>query len=94
MKILLVILGIVVVAAIAVVAGCRILASRSTEATVALTSKLPGKVAVAYYSQSNVGNTATVAKWIAKYTGGELVPIETVEAKTLERRTGCSRCRS
>ena len=80
MKILLVILGIVVVAAIAVVAGCRILASRSTEATVALTAKLPGKVAVVYYSQSKVGNTATVAKWIAKYTGGELVPIEAVEA--------------
>ena len=80
MKILLVILGIVVVAAIAVVAGCRMLASRSTEATVALTAKLPGKVAVVYYSQSKVGNTATVAKWIAKHTGGELVPIETVEA--------------
>ncbi len=80
MKVLLVILGIVVVAAIAVVAGCRILASRSTEATVALTAKLPGKIAVVYYSQSKVGNTATVAKWIAKHTGGELVPIETVEA--------------
>ena len=80
MKILLVILGIVVVAAIAVVAGCRILASRSTEATVALTAKLPGKIAVVYYSQSKVGNTATVAKWIAKHTGGELVPIETAEA--------------
>ena len=80
MKVLLVILGIVVVAAIAVVAGCLILASRSTEATVALTAKLPGKVAVVYYSQSKVGNTATVAKWIAKHTGGELVPIETIEA--------------
>lgn len=80
MKVMLVILGIVVVAAIAVVAGCRILASRSTEATMALTAKLPGKVAVVYYSQSKVGNTATVAKWIAKHTGGELVPIEAVEA--------------
>ena len=80
MKVLLVILGIVVVAAIAVVAGCRILANRSTEATVALTAKIPGKIAVVYYSQSKVGNTATVAKWIAKHTGGELVPIETVEA--------------
>ena len=80
MKVMLVILGIVLVAAIVVVAGCRVLASRSTEATVALTAKLPGKVAVVYYSQSKVGNTATVAKWIAKHTGGELVPIETVEA--------------
>jgi len=80
MKVMLIILGIVVVAAIAVVAGCRIMASRSTEATVALTAKIPGKIAVVYYSQSKVGNTATVAKWIAKHTGGELVPIETVEA--------------
>ncbi len=80
MKVLLVILGIVVVAAIAFVAGCRILANRSTEATVALTAKIPGKVAVVFYSQSKVGNTATVAKWIAKHTGDELVPIETVEA--------------
>ena len=80
MKVMLVILGIVLVAAIVVVAGCRMLASRSTEATVPLTAKLPGKVAVIYYSQSKVGNTATVAKWIAKHTGGELVPIEAVEA--------------
>ena len=80
MKVMLVILGIVLVVAIVVVAGCRILASRSTEATVGLTAKLPGKIAVVYYSQSKVGNTATVAKWIAKHTGGELVPIETVEA--------------
>ena len=80
MKVLLIILGIVFVAAIAVVVGGRILASRSTEATVTLTAKVPGKVAVVYYSQSKVGNTATVAKWIAKHTGGELVPIEAVEA--------------
>ena len=80
MKVLLIILGVVVVAAIAFMAGCRILASRSTEATVGLTAKLPGKIAVVYYSQSKVGNTATVAKWIAKHTGGELVPIEAVEA--------------
>ena len=80
MKVLLIILGVVVVAAIAFMAGCRILESRSTEATVGLTAKLPGKIAVVYYSQSKVGNTATVAKWIAKHTGGELVPIEAVEA--------------
>ena len=80
MKVLFIIFGIVLVAAIAVVAGCRIMASRSTEATVALTAKIPGKIAVVYYSQSKVGNTVTVAKWIAKHTGGELVPIETVDA--------------
>ncbi len=80
MKVLFIIFGIVLVAAIAVVAGCRIMASRSTEATVALTAKIPGKIAVVYCSQSKVGNTVTVAKWIAKHTGGELVPIEAVEA--------------
>ena len=66
MKVLLIILGIVVVAALAVVVGCRMLASRSTEATITLTAKVPGKIAVVYYSQSKVGNTATVAKWIAR----------------------------
>ena len=60
MKVLLIILGVVVVAALAVVVVCRMLASRSTEATVGLTAKLPGKIAVVYYSQSKVGNTATV----------------------------------
>ena len=75
-----IIAGIVVVTAVAAVVGYKLLAKRSTEATVPLTAKLPGKVAVVYYSQSNVGNTATVAKWIAKHTGGELVPIEAVEA--------------
>ena len=53
MKVMLIILGIVVVAAIAVVAGCRILASRSTEATVALTAKLPGTV---HHTEDDVVN--------------------------------------
>ncbi len=80
MKMIGIVVGIVVVVAIASFVGCKLFASRSTEATVPLTAKLPGKIAVVYYSQSKVGNTAMVAKWIAKYTGGELVPIETVEA--------------
>ena len=79
MKVIFIIFGIVFAVAIAVVAGCRIMASRSTAAMVPLTAKLPGKVAVVYYSQSKVGNTATVAKWIAEHTGGELVQIEAVE---------------
>ena len=68
MKVLLMILGIVVVAAIAVVVGCRIMASRSTEATVALTAKIPGKIAVVYYSQSKVGNTAAGARAATSWT--------------------------
>ena len=80
MKMFGIVVGIVMVVAIASLVGCKLFASRSTEAMVALTAKLPGKVAVVYYSQSKVGNTAMVAKWIARHTGGELVPIEAVEA--------------
>ena len=71
--------GIAVVLAVAFVVGCKLLANRSTEATVHLTAKPKGKIAVVYFSQSKVGNTATVAKWIAKHTGGELVAIEPME---------------
>lgn len=74
-----IILGIAVVAVAATVVGCRLFARRSTEATVPLTAKIPGKPAVVYFSQSKVGNTATVAAWIAKHTGGDLIPIEPVE---------------
>ena len=80
MKVIGIVTGIAVVVVIASVVGCKLFANRSTEATVPLMAKLPGKIAVVYYSQSKVGNTATVAKWIAKHTGGELVPIETIEA--------------
>ena len=80
MKMIGIVAGIAAVVAILSVVGCKLFASRSTEATITLTAKVPGKVAVVYYSQSKVGNTATVAKWISKHTGGELVPIETVEA--------------
>ena len=59
--------GIAVVLAVAFVVGCKLLANRSTEATVHLTAKPKGKIAVVYFSQSKVGNTATVAKWIAKH---------------------------
>ena len=79
MKMIGIIVGIVVVAAVAAVVGCKLLANRSTEATVQLTAKPKGKIAVVYFSQSKVGNTATVAKWIAKHTGGELIPIEAAE---------------
>lgn len=73
---------IILVAAAAALAYCvfGILRSkRSTEATTSLTARITGKVAVVYYSQSKVGNTATVAKWIAKHSGGELVAIEATE---------------
>lgn len=79
MKMIGIIVGIVVVAAVVAVVGCKLLANRSTEATVQLAAKPKGKIAVVYFSQSKVGNTATIAKWIAKHTGGDLVVIEAVE---------------
>ena len=75
-----IIVGITVVAAVATVFGVRLLAHRSTEAKVQPTAKPTGKIAVVYFSQSKVGNTSTVAKWIARHTGGELVAIDPVEA--------------
>ena len=56
-----------------------VLARQSTEATIPLTAKISGKVAVVYYSQSKVCNTATVAQWIAKHTGGTLIELEMAE---------------
>ena len=60
MKMIGIVAGIAAVVAIASVVGCKLFASRSTEATITLTAKVPGKVAVIYHSQSKVGNTATV----------------------------------
>ena len=60
MKMIGIVVGTVIAVAILSVVGCKLFASRSTEAMVALTAKLPGKIAVVYYSQSKVGNTATV----------------------------------
>ena len=70
------IIAIIVIAFVAIVAvGCRLLNSRNTEATIAVTAKLPGKAAIVYFSQSKVQNTALVAKWIQKHVGGELVEV-------------------
>ncbi|MBQ3746499.1 MAG: NAD(P)H-dependent oxidoreductase [Kiritimatiellae bacterium] len=79
MKMIGIIVGGMAAIAMASIVGCRLLANRSTEATVQLTAKPKGKIAVVYFSQSKVGNTATIAKWIAKHTDGELVPIEAAE---------------
>ena len=78
MKTALLILLVCLVAAIAL-AGCRLLRKRNTAATIAMTATLPGKAVIVYYSQSKVGNTATVAQWIQKHVGCEMVAIEPVE---------------
>ena len=77
-------------------------AGRDTSATIPLTANVQGKVAIVYYSQSKVQNTALIAKWIQKHVGGDLIAIETVEpypepyfrtlaTATLERRSGKKR---
>ena len=78
MKIALIVLAVAVLAALCGLAGCHLLASRPSQATISLSGKPQGKVAIVYYSQSKVGNTATVASWIQKHTGGDLIPLEQV----------------
>ena len=71
------------VAVVAILAGIavywRVRAMRNTDATTKFTGKIPGKVAIVYYSQSKVGNTEIAAKWIQKHTGGDLIAIECAE---------------
>ena len=78
MKISIIIISVVILIAVITV-GCVLLGERNTDATIPVTAKPSGKVAVIYFSQSKVGNTATVAQWIAKHTGGDLIAIEPVE---------------
>jgi flavodoxin len=79
MKIAFIIVFVVVVVAVCAVAGYVILGKRNTEAKVALTAKPQGKIAIVYYSQSQVQNTALIAKWIQKQVGGDLFQLEMVE---------------
>ena len=78
MKISIIIISVVILIAVITV-GCVLLGDRNTDATIPVTAKLTGKVAIVYFSQSKVGNTATVAQWIAKHTGGDLISIDPVE---------------
>ena len=99
---LLVGIAVFLVVAVCVAVGLRARSRRDTSATVALTAKVPGRVAIVYYSQSKVQNTALIAQWIRKHIGGDLIAIETVEpypepyfrtlaAAELERRNGTMR---
>ena len=62
MKMVLIVLGIVGVALACAVVGCTMFSKRSTEATIPLAAKPEGKIAIVYFSQSQVQNTALVAK--------------------------------
>jgi len=79
MKTILIVSGIAAVALACAFAGCMMMSKRSTEATLALAAKPQGRIAIVYFSQSQVRNTALVAKWIQKHIGGDLVPLEPVE---------------
>ncbi len=78
MKTVLVMLLCVAAIALCAAFGARFFFKRQTP-PLPLTAKLPGKAAVVYYSQSKVRNTALLAQWIAKATGGDLVEIEMEE---------------
>lgn len=87
---------------VGVAALLRLRAGRDTSATLAVTAKVPGRVAIVYYSQSKVRNTALIAQWIQKHVGGDLIEIKPVEpypepyaftlaAAEKERRSGVKR---
>ncbi len=100
-KIIVVAIVLLLVAGGAAVA-LRMRAGRDTSATLPVTAKAPGRVAIVYYSQSKVRNTALIAQWIKKHMGGDLIEIEAVEpypepytltlaAAEKERRSGQKR---
>jgi uncharacterized membrane protein len=78
MKSILIVAVVIAVVLACAVVGCRMFSKRSTEATIQLAAKPAGKIAIVYFSQSQVQNTALVAKWIQKHVGGDLVPLEMV----------------
>lgn len=66
----------IVVLAATLATGCMLLfREKKDDAPVALAWKPRGKVAVVFFSQSEVGNTRIVAEWIAEATGGELAEV-------------------
>ncbi|MBR3223260.1 MAG: flavodoxin [Kiritimatiellae bacterium] len=79
MKLILTLAVAVAVILACAVAGCKIFGRRDTKATIPLTVNPHGKMAIVYYSQSQVQNTALIAKWIQKQVGGDLFPLEMVE---------------
>lgn len=101
MKTAIVVAGIIIILLV-VFTGGRMFLPRDTAATLVFSGKLPGKAAVVYFSQSKVRNTALVAAWIQKHTGGELIEIvpktpypeaygETLREVRRERQSGGGR---
>ena len=102
MKIAIGILLFLVAAGVVAAVWLRVRAGRDVSATIPCTAKVSGKVAIVYYSQSKVQNTALVARWIQKHVGGDRTGIEpeepspepyfrTLATATLERRSGKKR---
>ena len=73
---------IVLIIAVVVVTGCvvtgYIMFGRKSADPIPLTAKPKGKIAIVYYSQSKVRNTALVAQWIQQNVGGDLLELEMV----------------
>ena len=99
---IIIVIAVLLALCVAAAVWLRVRAGRDVSATIPCTAKVPGKVAIVYYSQSKARNTALVAKWIQKHVGGDLIAIETVEpypepyfrtlaTATLERRSGKKR---
>lgn len=63
-----------IVLVLVVVAFCVFSTKKGDD--VALLWRPEGRVVVAFFSQSKVGNTRQVAEWIAEATGGDVVEIE------------------
>ena len=79
MKITLIILVICIIAVPVAMLCFRKFHKKDCSATMKLEVKLPGKAVIVYYSQSKVGNTATIAKWIQKQLQCEIIALETLE---------------
>lgn len=78
MKSMIVILIIIAAVLVCIGTGCLIFKRKSAD-PVPLTARPQGKIAIVYYSQSKVRNTALIAKWIQRNVGGDLLELEMAE---------------
>ena len=72
MKPFFIILAVIIVIFACVIAGYLMFKKKVAE-PIPYTAKPSGKIAIVFYSQSKVRNTALVAEWIRTLTGGDNV---------------------
>ena len=75
MKPFFIILAVIIVIFACVIAGYLMFKKKVAE-PIPYTAKPAGKIAIVFYSQSKVRNTALVAEWIRTLTGGDMYPLE------------------